>query len=42
MEFINRQVGKIVIFSASGFKKELLDLAEKEEKLELISLEEML
>jgi AAA+ ATPase superfamily predicted ATPase len=36
------EVGKIVIFSASGFKKDLLDLAEKEEKLELISLEEML
>lgn len=36
------EVGKIVIFSASGFKKRLLDLAEKEENLELVSLEEML
>jgi hypothetical protein len=36
------EVGKIVIFSASGFKKPLLDLVEKEGNLELVSLEEML
>jgi AAA+ ATPase superfamily predicted ATPase len=36
------EVGKIVIFSASGFKKPLLDLVEKEGNLELVSLKEML
>jgi hypothetical protein len=36
------EVGKIVIFSASGFKKPLLDLAVKEKNLELVSLDEVL
>ncbi len=48
--FINRktesdfleEVGKILIFSGGGFTKEVLELAETDKKLELLSLEEMI
>lgn len=36
------EVGKMIIFSAAGFTPRLLELAAQEEKLELISLEDML